>query len=204
MTAEKNKLKKWNIKRLTIVLGIAAVAMFGFAYLLVPFYNVLCKQLGINGKPNLVPVAQSKDQDSTRLLSMQFVTSINANLSNFEFYPKTNAMQFHPGENRTVLFYMKNNGDQAITVQAIPSVTPGLAAQYVKKTECFCFTQQTLGAHQAVILPLLFHIDKAIPLDTSTLTLSYTLFKIKLKPVATQAQNMPMKDMANMPNMSSK
>jgi cytochrome c oxidase assembly protein subunit 11 len=168
--------------------------MFGFAYLLVPFYNVLCKQLGINGKPNLSPVAQSKDQDNTRFLNMQFVTSINANLSNFEFYSKTNAMQFHPGENRAVLFYMKNNSDQAITVQAIPSVTPGLAAQYVKKTECFCFTQQTLGPHQAQILPLLFHIDQSIPDDLNTLTLSYTLFKTKVK-TATPESHMTMENM---------
>ncbi len=80
---------KHRIKRITVILCVAAVAMFGFAYLLVPFYNALCKQLGINGKPNLAPVAQSRDQDATRLLTMQFVTSMNANLPDFEFYSKT-------------------------------------------------------------------------------------------------------------------
>ena len=155
--------------------------MFGFAYLLVPFYNVMCKQLGINGKPNLVPVAQSHDEDASRLLSMQFVTSMNANLPSFEFYSKTTSLQFHPGENETVLFYVKNNTNHAVTVQAIPSVTPGLAAQYVKKTECFCFTQQTLAAHEARMMPLLFHIDKAVPNDINTLTLSYTLFAARKK-----------------------
>lgn len=143
---------------------------------MVPFYNALCKTLGINGKPSLAPVAQSRDEDDSRMLTMQFVTSINANLSSFEFYSKTNSLQFHPGENETVLFFVKNNTDREITIQAIPSVTPGLAAQYVKKTECFCFTQQTLSAHEARIMPLLFHIDKAIPADMNTLTLSYTLF----------------------------
>ena len=175
------KKPKRSLKRTVITLSLITVAMFGFAYLMVPFYNVLCKTLGINGKPNLAPVAQSHDEDASRLLTMQFVTTINANLTNFEFYSKTNSLQFHPGENETVLFYAKNDSDHPITVQAIPSVTPGIAAQYVKKTECFCFTQQTLGPHQAKIMPLLFHIDKSISPDINTLSLSYTLFAVKEK-----------------------
>lgn len=167
------------IRKLALILCIVAVLMFGFAYLMVPFYNVMCKALGINGKPNLVPVAQSQDIDSGRSLTMQFVTSTNANLSNVDFYPKTQELQFHPGENEKVLYIVKNNSDQDIVVQAIPSVTPGLAAQYVKKTECFCFTQQILKAHETKTLPLLFHIDKSISSDVNTLTLSYTLFAVK-------------------------
>lgn len=167
------------IKKLALVLCVVAVLMFGFAYLMVPFYNVLCKALGINGKPNLAPVAQSQDLDASRNLTMQFVTSNNANLANVEFYPKTHELQFHPGENQTVLYVFKNNNDRDIVVQAIPSVTPGLAAQYVKKTECFCFTQQVLKAHETKTLPLLFHVDKTISPDVNTLTLSYTLFAAK-------------------------
>ncbi len=177
-----NELKpKRRIKRITIILGVVAVGMFGFAYLMVPFYNAMCQVLGINGKPNLVPVAQSHDEDASRMLTMQFVTSMNANLASFEFYSKTNSLQFHPGDNETVLFYAKNDTDHEVTVQAIPSVTPGIAAQYVKKTECFCFTQQTLGPHEAKMMPLLFHIDKSIPKDINTLTLSYTLFTARKK-----------------------
>jgi cytochrome c oxidase assembly protein subunit 11 len=76
---------------------------------------------------------------------------------------------------------VKNNNDHDIIVQAIPSVTPGLAAQYVKKTECFCFTQQFVKAHETKIMPLLFHIDKSVAADINTLTLSYTLFAAKQK-----------------------
>ena len=63
-------------------------------------------------------------------------------------------------------------------VQAIPSVTPGIAAKYLKKTECFCFTQQTLGGHEAMDMPLLFHLDPALPKYIKTVTLSYTLFDV--------------------------
>lgn len=166
-------------RSIVIILGLVAIGMFGFAYLMVPFYNVMCKKLGINGKPSLTPIAQSNEEDSSRMLTMQFVTSINANLSSFEFSTKTISRQFHPGDNETVLYFVKNNTDKEMTIQAIPSVTPGLAAQYVKKTACFCFTQQTLGPHESRIMPLLFHIDQSIPADINTLTLSYTLFAAK-------------------------
>ncbi len=169
------------LKKTVFWLTTAAVLMFGFAYLMVPFYNVLCKVLGINGKPNLAPAAISKDLDATRSLTMQFVTSMNANLPDWEFYAKTQSLNFHPGENQMVMFYVKNNSDHETTIQAIPSVTPGLAAQYVKKSECFCFTQQTLKAHEARLMPLMFHIDKSIPSNINTLTLSYTLFAAKKK-----------------------
>ncbi len=176
------EIKKTNrLRRSVIFLSIAAVLMFGFAYLMVPFYNAMCKVLGINGKPNLTPAAISKDLDPKRMLTMQFVTTTNENLPSWQFYAKTQSLNFHPGENEMVLFYVKNDTDHETTVQAIPSVTPGLAAQYVKKTECFCFTQQTLKAHEARIMPLMFHIDKSIPDNINTLTLSYTLFAANKK-----------------------
>lgn len=37
-------------KRLTIILICGVIFMFGFCYLLVPFYEFVCKKEGINGK----------------------------------------------------------------------------------------------------------------------------------------------------------
>ena len=65
-----------------------------------------------------------------------------------------------------------------MVVQAIPSVTPGIAAKYLKKTECFCFTQQTLNGHEAMNMPLLFHLDEALPSNVNTVTLAYALFDV--------------------------
>ena len=41
--------------KLALILTIAAFGMFGFGYALVPIYNVMCKALGINGKPQTLP-----------------------------------------------------------------------------------------------------------------------------------------------------
>lgn len=77
-----------------------------------------------------------------------------------------------------------------MTVQAIPSVSPGLAARFLKKTECFCFTQQTFNPGQQRDMPVLFHIDQHLPRDINTITLAYTLFDttgLKLRKLATQS-----------------
>ena len=62
--------------------------------------------------------------------------------------------------------------------QAIPSVSPSRAASYFLKTECFCFNQQQLAAGEAIDMPLKFIVDRDLPSNVTTITLSYTLFDI--------------------------
>jgi cytochrome c oxidase assembly protein subunit 11 len=61
-------------------------------------------------------------------------------------------------------------------VQAVPSVSPGLAARYLMKTECFCFHQQAFTPHEKRELPLRFTVDPSLPREVGTLSLAYTLF----------------------------
>jgi cytochrome c oxidase assembly protein subunit 11 len=62
--------------------------------------------------------------------------------------------------------------------QAIPSVSPGRAAEYFHKTECFCFNQQELAARSEVDMPLQFIVDQDLPADIKTITLAYTIFDV--------------------------
>lgn len=172
MTEEKN-LKK---KRLPWILSLVAIGMFGFGFALVPMYTLICKKTGINGKTAMYSVAASAGEvDASRYITVQFLSTVNANL-NWAFYPKTVTIKLHPGENKLIYYYAENKTGKRMTVQAIPSVSPGLAAKYIKKTECFCFIQQTFSAGEHRDMPVLFHIDKEIPKNISTLSLSYTLF----------------------------
>lgn len=163
-------------KRIVIILIAVVLGMFAFGFALVPIYNVMCKTLGINGKTG-GQTAISTSVDTSRLIHVRFITTNNDNLP-WTFYPLTKTVTMHPGENTRVAFFARNNTDQAMTVQAIPSVAPNLSAKYLKKTECFCFTRQTLAAHQARDMPLLFHIDRNIPKDIDNITLAYTLFDV--------------------------
>ncbi len=166
-----------NKKVLKITVG-AALGMFAFAFALIPFYNVMCKQLGINGKTNpMVATPSSLVVDASRTITVQFDTTFNENL-NWEFRPMHKTAVLHPGEAIHTAYFAKNNTDHRMTIQAIPSVTPGIAAQYVKKLECFCFTQQHLDAGESAEMGLVFVLDPEIPDNVHTMTLSYTLFDV--------------------------
>lgn len=154
--------------------------MFGFGFALVPIYNSLCKTLGINGKVDLEARAEPLGQiriDKKREIWVEFVATNQGSVP-WEFYPKIHKIKVHPGELAKLAFYAENKTNHRMTVQAIPSVTPGIAAKYLKKTECFCFTRQTLNGHEAMNMPLLFHLDADLPAQVKTITLAYALFDV--------------------------
>jgi cytochrome c oxidase assembly protein subunit 11 len=85
----------------------------------------------------------------------------------------------HPGELRQVMFEIVNGTDRVMTGQAIPSYGPPHAAQYFRKLECFCFSQQTLQPGERRQMPVVFVVDSALPADVATITLSYTFFEVE-------------------------
>jgi cytochrome c oxidase assembly protein subunit 11 len=164
-------------KKLTWILAGVTVGMFGFGFALVPLYNTFCNVLGINGKTAKTAQAVSTTVDDSRWVTMEFI-AINSGGVQWKFSPSVQRIKLHPGEMKRLTFYAENYSDHQMVVQAIPSVSPGIAAKYLKKTECFCFTQQTLNSHEAMNMPLLFHLDKDLPKQVKTLTLSYTLYDV--------------------------
>lgn len=165
--------------RLLVILSLIVIGMFAFGFALVPIYNSLCKALNINGKTNATAVAYDANTtiDTQRDIQVEFVATNNSGVP-WAFFPKTTKIHVHPGEMAKLEFYAENKTNHRMTVQAIPSVTPGIAAKYLKKTECFCFTQQTLNGHEAMNMPLLFHLDADLPRHVKTITLAYTLFDV--------------------------
>jgi len=155
---------------------IIVIGMFCFGFALVPLYNVFCKVTGINGKTgDQVTLSSTLREDVTRKISIEFTTMLNESMP-WEFRPLQESVEVHPGKPTRVEFMAKNTTGRTMTGQAIPSVAPGLAAQYMHKTECFCFSQQTLAAGEEKLMPVIFYIDPEIPDDIHQLTLSYTFF----------------------------
>ncbi len=168
-----------------LLLAVAASAAFGFA--LVPLYDTLCRVAGLNGKTfsrgGLVagddqPVAHV---DRARLVTVEFTGTVMPGLP-WEMRPLRNSVDLHPGEMQQVAFLVRNNSDRPITGQAVPSVTPGQAAQYFHKIECFCFTQQTLGPGEVREMPLMFIVKPELDTDVRTITLSYAFFAAPAAP----------------------
>jgi cytochrome c oxidase assembly protein subunit 11 len=166
--------------KVPLLLTAMAIGMFGFGFALVPIYNSLCQTLGINGKTNKNPIAYDESKatvDKNREVLVEFVATNNSGVP-WAFYPKTSKITVHPGEIARLAFYAENKTKHTMTVQAIPSITPGIAAKYLKKTECFCFERQTLEGHEGMNMPLLFHLDPDLPPQIKTITLAYTLFDV--------------------------
>ena len=156
-----------------------AVLMFAFVFVvMVPLYNVLCDALGINGKTSSEAYTSVQaGVDESRLVSIQFVATNNEGMP-WEFGPTVSVMKVHPGAVNDTLFHARNPLAKDMVAQAIPSVSPARAAEYFHKTECFCFNQQPLAAGAAAEMPLQYIIDRDLPADIKTITLSYTIFDV--------------------------
>lgn len=172
---------KTSNRRLILGLTLGSIAMFGFGFALVPLYDVLCKQLGINGKTNSTAAKYANMQvDQQRTVQVEFLAQVEPGMP-WEFGPKVKRLEVHPGELVRTAFTAHNLSSREIVGQAVPSITPGQGAAYFNKTECFCFNQQTLAAQQQADLPLIFFVDPALPEHIQTLTLSYTLYDISAR-----------------------
>jgi len=158
-------------------LAILAIAMFGFGYALVPLYNVFCDITGLNGKTGTIAQEEASKlvTDIDRLVTVEFDTNVNGALP-WTFQARAQKLKVHPGEIADAIFVVENNSDRLIVGQAIPSVAPAQASLYFNKTECFCFTKQTLAPHERREMLVRFVVDSELPRKISTLTLSYTFF----------------------------
>ena len=173
------KTTKTLVRNLIIIVFI----MFGFTFALIPLYNVFCQVTGLNGKVDLKKTETlsrykivNKDINQRRVI-VEFDTNRNQQL-NCEFTPQHTALQVVPGELTHTSYHVKNLTHQKMTIQAIPSISPGHVAKHLKKLECFCFNQQTLEPGESMELPLRFWLEPEIPEDIHRLTLSYTLFDV--------------------------
>jgi cytochrome c oxidase assembly protein subunit 11 len=168
--------------------GVAA-AMFGFGFAMVPMYNAICQLTNQNGKDSgmLVKSAVAETPDLSREVTVQFTTQVNGG-RDWGFKPETSEIKVHPGELYTVNFTARNPDDQALVAQAVPSVTPWNAARYLKKTECFCFRQQPFKAGEQKSMPVRFMLERELPADVDTVTLSYTFFDVTAQARAARSQ----------------
>ena len=161
------------MKRLLVVAGL----MFGFGFALAPFYEKICEATGLRSilQPDHVGAVNTQ-VDSSRAVTVQF--DVNTRGLAWTFRPLVAQMQMHPGELQQAVFEIRNNDTRPLVGQAIPSYSPALAAEYFRKVECFCFTQQTLKPGESRQVPVVFTVDPGLPRSIGTITLSFTFFEV--------------------------
>lgn len=170
MTAAKS-----NSAGLFKLVGVA-LAVFVLTFSLVPLYRIACEKvfgIRLEQGPGQASAAVSK---AARTVTVQFDGGVNSKLP-WAFHPEQLTMQVVPGELYEAKYFARNDSTRAIVGSAVPSVAPARASGYFTKTECFCFTAQTLQAGESRDMPVRFIVDADLPAEVKTITLSYTFFK---------------------------
>jgi cytochrome c oxidase assembly protein subunit 11 len=112
--------------------------------------------------------------DKTRVVTIEFDANVHSGI--LQFKPLQSSVRTHLGEFTEIIYEVKNNSSLPITGQAIPSYSPRNLEKFLKKIECFCFSQQVLEPGEVKQMPVKFAIDPQIPIDVNTVTISYTFF----------------------------
>ena len=163
-------------------LVIVTALMFGFGYALVPIYRTICDALGVNvlaraelqGSDAAGAVANSQ-VDQSRVVTIEFYANSRGP---WDFKPAQAKIDVHPGEVTTVMYEFRNRQNRTMAAQAFPSYAPNVAMAHFKKLECFCFTEHVLKPGESKQWPVVFVVDRKLPKDVRTITLSYTFFEV--------------------------
>ncbi|SCW03397.1 LAFE_0G09516g1_1 [Lachancea fermentati] len=162
-----------------------AVVFLGLAYAAVPLYRAICARTGFGGVPitdrrkftddKLIPV------DTDKRIRVAFTSEVSQILP-WKFIPQQREVYVLPGETALAFYKAKNVSDKDIIGMATYSITPGEAAQYFNKIQCFCFEEQRLAAGEEIDMPVFFFIDPDFASDPSMrniddIILHYTFFR---------------------------
>lgn len=160
------------------LLAISAVA-FTFTFSLVPIYRIACQKvfgIRLDNTAAAQPAQVTGPVDTDRTVMVEFDGTVNSKLP-WSFKPNQVRMEVQVGKIYETTYFAQNDSDNPIVGSATPSVAPARASAYFQKTECFCFTAQTLQAGEVRDMPVRFIIDPSLPENVDTVTLSYTFYK---------------------------
>ena len=161
-----------NRQMMTKLLVVAA-GMLAFAFALVPMYRQICDAIGISQQRAVT--AQNTQVDTSREVKVELLAT-SAGLP-WRFESIERSVTLHPGELHTVRYRVVNTLGRAVTAHAVMNTAPALAARYIEKQACFCFTDQTLAAGESREMPVVFRVKADAPADLTTISLSYTFFE---------------------------
>jgi cytochrome c oxidase assembly protein subunit 11 len=165
-----------NNRSLTRSLLVMVAGSFAFGFALVPLYKVICEAAGI--RVNETPsAARASEAGAGRKVALEFM-SLLAPGSDFELVPEVNELVLQPGRLYEAKFRIRNNATRAVIAQAVPSIAPSTTAQYLQKTECFCFTPQAFGASQEREFTVRFIVSPHLPADVDRMTLAYSMYAL--------------------------
>lgn len=171
-------------RRIGMIALALAGGMLGLGFAASPLYRIFCEQTGFGGTPVRATAEQAAAIKPTgQTMEIRFDANTDPDLP-WTFTPEQSVITVPLGERRLALFRTRNNSNRTIVGQASYNIEPEQAASYFNKVQCFCFSQQTLGPHQEVTMPVIFYVDPKITKDPDNdgvgqITLSYTFHELK-------------------------
>ncbi len=162
-------------RRMMGKLLVIAVFMLGFGFAMVPMYRQICEALGITQTRTVAAV--NTQVDRTRSVNVELLASSAGLPWKFEAIDRN--VRLHPGELATVRYRVENTLGRPVTANAVMNTAPAIAARYLEKQECFCFSTQTLAAGEVREMPVVFKVSSQAPADLDVISLSYTFFEVK-------------------------
>ncbi|MDB5450790.1 MAG: coxG [Phenylobacterium sp.] len=182
-------------RNVAVICATVFFGMIGAAYASVPLYKAFCQVTGYDGTVSRARIAPDQVLDKT--ITIRF----DANLRDlpWDFTAEQTSQVAKIGETKLAVFKVTNNSDKPVTGRAVFNVVPEQAGAYFRKLQCFCFSDQTIGARQTVEMPVLYFVDPKYATDYETkgqkeVTLSYTFYPaVDSKPAASQAKASPPK-----------
>lgn len=166
-----------------VLLFSVAGGMVGLAFAAVPLYQLFCQVTGFGGTPKIEAAAPSPSQGAAPAaeITVRFDANVNPALP-WRFAPEQRKIVVRAGEPAEINYLARNLSDRPTTGTATFNVTPYKAGEYFSKIQCFCFTEQRLGAGEEAVMGVRFFVDPEIFTDPNTrdvkvITLSYTFFR---------------------------
>lgn len=169
-----------------IVAGLLTVVTGSLLFVAVQpgLYKAFCEWTGLYDIDRAERVAASLLP--SRPVTLEF--DANSHDNGLRFRPEITSLAARTGEIVHVTYRVENTRDTTVIGQAVPSYGPQYAGGYVKKLDCFCFKQQTFAPHEVREMPVVFVLDKKLPDDVNTVTLSYTFFEVPAGSVTSPAK----------------
>lgn len=169
-----------------------ALAMLALGFASKPLYDAFCRVTGYGGTTQRAE--QNNSQIIDRMIKVSFDTNVSKDLA-WKFKPAVASVDVQVGQSTVTYYQVTNTADKPVTGVATFNVAPIKAAPYFVKTECFCFTEQTLQPGQTVDFPVIFYVDSLIEEekradDVREVTLSYTFFESRNQEAITQSSEM--------------
>ncbi|MGH9533643.1 MAG: cytochrome c oxidase assembly protein [Terriglobales bacterium] len=146
--------------------------MFGFAFLNIPLFKAFCEHEGIGLDPNHAAVAGVHSQ---RQVTVLFTGVVSAGLP-VVFAPGHSMQAVRVGQREENFYTFYNPTNHVVKFRAIHAIVPESASERVAIMQCFCFTDQTLQAHQHRTLPVIYQVNPGLRAGVSEINWNYTLF----------------------------